>query len=119
MKWTASGYFAVAKVGSGVFAQDATIMHDAEYYVLEAQHAEQWAEDDATVAEKLAAFRDENDGKPPNMLDILIDDTGFGDMGIPEPNTIRGYSPPAIDEFADEGMRLARIYTEPSCTPTR
>ncbi len=25
----------------------------------------------------------------------------------------------AENEFADEGMRLARMYTEPSCTPTR
>ncbi len=41
------------------------------------------------------------------------------DMGIPELNAIRGYSTPAINEFADEGMRLARMYTDPSCTPTR
>ncbi len=52
-------------------------------------------------------------------LQRMIDDMGFGDMGIPELNAIRGYSTPAINEFADEGMRLARMYTEPSCTPTR
>lgn len=49
----------------------------------------------------------------------MIDDIGFGDMGLPELNAIRGYSTPAINEFADEGMRLARMCTEPSCTPTR
>ena len=52
-------------------------------------------------------------------LQRMIDDMGFGDMGIPELNAIRGYSTPAINEFADEGMRLARMYTDPSCTPTR
>jgi arylsulfatase len=34
-------------------------------------------------------------------------------------NAIRGYKTPNINQFADEGMRLARMYTEPSCTPTR
>jgi arylsulfatase len=32
---------------------------------------------------------------------------------------IRGYETPSINQFAREGMRLARMYTEPSCTPTR
>lgn len=52
-------------------------------------------------------------------LQRMIDDMGFGDMGLLELNAIRGYSTPAINEFADEGMRLARMCTEPSCTPTR
>ena len=104
----------------GAFAQDAApIPHDAEYYVLQAQHAEQWAADNAAVDAKLAAFREGNGGKPPNIINILIDDIGFGDLGIPELNAIRGYKTPAINQLADEGMRLARMYTEPSCTPTR
>jgi arylsulfatase len=40
-------------------------------------------------------------------------------MGIPELNAVRGYSTPNINEFAREGMRFVRMYTEPSCTPTR
>ena len=102
-----------------VGAQESPIPHDAEYYILEAQHAEQWTADDAAVDAKLAAFREANGGKPPNLLYILIDDMGFGDMGIPELNAIRGYGTPNINQFADEGMRFARMYTEPSCTPTR
>ena len=43
----------------------------------------------------------------------------IGDVGIPELNAIRGCSTLAIDGFADEGMRLIRMYTEPSRTPTR
>ena len=44
------------------------IAHDAEYYILEAQHGEQWADDDKAVDAKLAAFRKKNSGKPPNVL---------------------------------------------------
>ncbi|SLN73161.1 Arylsulfatase [Roseovarius albus] len=101
------------------YAQDANVSHDAEYYILQAQHAEQWAADDAAVDEALAQFRESNAGNPPNIVSILIDDLGFGDMGIPELNAIRGYSTPNINDFSDEAMRMVRMYTEPSCTPTR
>lgn len=105
-------------IGSAAQAQD-PIAHDAEYYILEAQHAQQWAEDDAAVDDRLAAFREGNDGKAPNILYILVDDIGFGDMGIPELNAVRGISTPNINTLSDQGMRMARMYTEPSCTPTR
>ena len=95
------------------------IVHDSEYYILEAQNGKKWASDDKEVDRKLAEFREKNNGKPPNVLYILIDDLGFGDMGIPELNAIRGYKTPAMNKFADESMRFARMYTEPSCTPTR
>jgi hypothetical protein len=98
-------------------AQASDIIHDAEYYILEAQNGKKWAEDDIAVDEKLAAFRARNGGKSPNILYILVDDIGFGDMGIPELNAIRGYKTPNINKLADESMRFARMYTEPSCTP--
>jgi arylsulfatase len=95
------------------------IIHDTEYYILEAQNSEQWAKDDKTVDDRLAEFRKKNGGKPPNILYILIDDIGFGDLGNADLNAIRGYKTPNINKFARQGMRLARMYTEPSCTPTR
>jgi arylsulfatase len=95
------------------------IIHDAEYLILEAQNGEKWAGDDKAVDAKLAAFRAKNGGKPPNILYILIDDIGFGDLGSRELNAIRGYSTPSINKLARQGMRFARMYTEPSCTPTR
>ena len=97
----------------------ADIVHDAEYYILEAQNAEQWAEEDKALDKQIAEFSKQNGGKPPNIFYILIDDIGFGDLGSKTLNTIRGYKTPAINEVAREGMRLARMYTEPSCTPTR
>ncbi|WP_170479596.1 sulfatase-like hydrolase/transferase [Ruegeria arenilitoris] len=104
---------------SAVVAQNASILHDSEYYILEAQHAEQWAEDDAAVDALLAEFRAKNDGRPPNIISVLIDDIGFGDLGIPELNAVRGYETPNINDFSDQAMRMVRMYTEPSCTPTR
>lgn len=95
------------------------IIHDADHYVLKAQHAEQWAKDDEAVKAKLANFRERNGGNPPNLLYILIDDMGYGDMGIPELNGLRGYETPNVNDFADQSVRLNRMYTEPSCTPTR
>jgi arylsulfatase len=97
----------------------ASIAHDSEYYILKAQNGEQWTKDDKAVDKKLAEFRKKNGGKSPNILYILIDDIGFGDLGIPELNAIRGYKTPNINKLADESMRFARMYTEPSCTPTR
>jgi len=100
-------------------AQEAPIIHDAEYYILEAQNAEKWAADNAEVDQLLEEFQKSNGGKPPNILNILIDDIGFGDLGIPELNAVRGYATPNINDFSDQAMRMVRMYTEPSCTPTR
>ena len=105
--------------GTGSAQAGKKIVHDTEYYILEAQNGKQWTADDKEVDKKLAEFREKNSGKPPNILYILIDDVGFGDLGIPELNAIRGYKTPNINKLADESMRFARMYTEPSCTPTR
>jgi arylsulfatase len=109
---------AVIFAASGI-TQAKEIIHDAEYYILEAQNGEKWAAEDKTLDKKLAEFRAKNDGRPPNIFYILIDDIGFGDLGIPELNSVRGYETPSINKIADEGMRFTRMYTEPSCTPTR
>ncbi|MEP2530749.1 sulfatase-like hydrolase/transferase [Shimia sp.] len=100
-------------------AQDGAIIHDAEYYILEAQNGERWAEDDTRIDAKLAALRGANAGKPPNIVYILLDDLGFGEIGSKELSVVRGYDTPAIAKLAQEGLSLQRMYTEPSCTPTR
>ena len=95
------------------------VIHDAEFYILKKQHGEAWAAEDKLIDQQLSAYRDKNGGNPPNILYILIDDIGFGDLGSKTLNMIRGYETPSINKIAREGMRLARMYTEPSCTPTR
>ncbi|WP_171229429.1 sulfatase-like hydrolase/transferase [Ruegeria sp. HKCCA4008] len=106
-------------ISAPAHAQDAPIAHDSEFYILQAQNKDAWEQDDSAVDQALAAFRDENGGNPPNIISILVDDIGFGDMGIPELNAVRGISTPNINDFSDEAMRMVRMYTEPSCTPTR
>ncbi|MEH6478445.1 MAG: sulfatase-like hydrolase/transferase, partial [Sneathiella sp.] len=119
MKFVLSCGCILASLTTAGLAQEAPIAHDSEYYILEAQLADQWGQDNAAVDAQLAAFRETNGGKAPNILYILVDDIGFGDMGIPELNAVRGISTPNINHLSDQGMRMARMYTEPSCTPTR
>ena len=95
------------------------IIHDAEHYVLEAQHGERWLQEDARISERLEELRRANGGRPPNFVCVLLDDVGFGEIGTPDLDVIRGYSTPNISAFAGEGLSLMRMYTEPSCTPTR
>ncbi|MHC5005823.1 MAG: sulfatase-like hydrolase/transferase [Planctomycetota bacterium] len=108
-----------AALDAPALGQQNAIVHDAEYYILEAQNGQRWEAEDRTLDQQLAAFRERNGGRPPNVFYILIDDIGFGDLGSETLNSIRGYRTPAINSFAREGMRLSRMYTEPSCTPTR
>ncbi|RLB66531.1 MAG: sulfatase [Deltaproteobacteria bacterium] len=95
------------------------IIHDAEYRMIEPQYSELWAAEDEQIDARLAELREKNGGKPPNIVYILLDDLGFGEIGTPDLDVIRGYSTPNISDFASEGVSLMRMYTEPSCTPTR
>jgi arylsulfatase A-like enzyme len=95
------------------------LIHDLEHYILQAQNGEKWQSDDKTIAGKLAAIREKNGGKPPNIVYILLDDLGYGEIGTPGLTPSRGYSTPNIDALARQGLTLMRMYSEPSCTPTR
>ena len=103
----------------GSFASAADLIHDAEYAIIEAQNGETWAADDVTLDQKLADIRAKNGGKPPNIVYILLDDVGFGEMGDPVLNHVRGYTTPNINAFARESLTFSRMYSEPTCTPTR
>jgi arylsulfatase len=116
---TINATLAVSIVFTGPSIAANEIVHDAEYYILQQQHGKAWRAEDKAIDQRLADFRKKNGGKPPNVFYILIDDIGFGDLGSDSLNAIRGYKTPSINKFAREGMRLARMYTEPSCTPTR
>jgi len=94
------------------------IVHDAEYYVLEAQNGEAWAAEDKGLATKLAELK-KKFGQPPNLVHIMWDDTAFGDVGIPAIQQVRGLDTPSINKMAEEGILFTRMYTEVGCTPTR
>ena len=95
------------------------IVHDGEYYFLKSQYGEQWASEDKSIEAELADIRQRNGGKRPNIVYVLIDDVSFGQMGNRAMNYVTGIDTPNINEFASQGMSLMRMYTEPSCTPTR
>lgn len=94
------------------------IVHDAEYYILEAQNGERWAVEDDALDARLAELRAEH-GTPPNIIHVMWDDTSFGDVGIPAISKIRGFETPSINRMAEEGILFTRMYTEVGCTPSR
>lgn len=59
---------------------------------------------------------EEDDGKPPNVLLVLTDDQGFGDLGIHQNAAIET---PTLDQLATSSVRLNRFYVSPVCAPTR
>jgi arylsulfatase A-like enzyme len=108
---------AIAMWSSSTLADE--IIHDREFDFLKAQYAEAWEEEDEQIDEKLAELRGNNGGERPNILFVLIDDVSFGQMGKPALSDVMGIQTPRISEFAKQGISLNRMYTEPSCTPTR
>jgi len=94
------------------------IVHDAEYYVLHAQNGERWEAEDDALDKKLAELKKKH-GTPPNIVYLLWDDTAFGAVGFNGLQKNFGYETPNLNQMADEGINFTRMYTEPSCTPTR
>ncbi|WP_442483080.1 arylsulfatase [Aeoliella sp. SH292] len=55
----------------------------------------------------------------PNILFIVSDDTGYGDLGPYGGGVGRGMPTPNIDNLAAQGMTFFSFYAQPSCTPGR
>ncbi|MCP4399898.1 MAG: sulfatase-like hydrolase/transferase, partial [bacterium] len=94
------------------------IVHDAEYSILVAQHGEKWATEDSEIDKRLDTLRKKH-GKRPNIIYIMWDDMKYGAIGHEMFNKVTGYTSPNINKMAAEGMTFTRMYSEPSCTPTR
>ena len=58
-------------------------------------------------------------GQKPNILLIVSDDTGWGDLGPYLGGEARGMQTPNFDKLAEEGMVFTSFYGQPSCTPGR
>ena len=53
--------------------------------------------------------------KKPNVVFMLVDNIGWGDLGC-----YGGMAPtPRLDQLADEGIRFQNYNVEAQCTPTR
>ena len=94
------------------------IIHDAEYYISQAQNDKKWAKEDKELDEKLKQLK-KKFGTPPNIVYVLWDDVAFGDIGIPAIQKVRGFKTPNLNKLADEGILFTRMYTEVGCTPSR
>ncbi len=55
----------------------------------------------------------------PNIILLVSDDTGYGDLGPYGGGEGRGMPTPNIDRLASEGMTMFSFYAQPSCTPGR
>ncbi|MFO1150302.1 MAG: arylsulfatase [Alsobacter sp.] len=64
------------------------------------------------------AAQAQTQGKP-NILFIVSDDTGYGDLGPYGGGEGRGMPTPNIDKMAESGMTFFSFYAQPSCTPGR
>ena len=70
----------------------------------------------ATACAALPAMAQE---KKPNVVFILADNVGYGDLGPYGGGELRGAPTPRIDQMAREGLRLTQYLVEPGCTPSR
>jgi arylsulfatase A-like enzyme len=61
----------------------------------------------------------EQAGKKPNIVLILADNLGYGELGCYGGGITRGAPTPRLDRLASEGTRLCNFNVEPSCTPSR
>ena len=57
-------------------------------------------------------------GKP-NIVLVLMDNLGYGELGVYGGGILRGAPTPRIDRLAAEGARLLNFNVEAQCTPSR
>lgn len=91
---------------------------DAAFLAHQEKNQAEWAKQDRQIDAKLAAL-EQRFGKKPNIIYILTDDIGWGELGWQGGGKHRGTPTPTLDRLAREGMRFWSAYAEPSCTPSR
>ena len=55
----------------------------------------------------------------PNVVVMMVDNLGWGELGVYGGGELRGAPTPRLDKLASEGMLLQNFNVEPQCTPTR
>jgi arylsulfatase len=55
----------------------------------------------------------------PNIVFVLTDNLGYGELGVYGGGALRGAPTPHIDALAGEGLRLTNFNVEAQCTPSR
>jgi arylsulfatase len=67
----------------------------------------------------ICAFGSANAQDKPNVVIMLGDNVGYGDIGAYGAGEVRGMPTPRIDSIAAQGLRLTQYLVEPGCTPSR
>ena len=57
--------------------------------------------------------------KKPNIVFMMADNLGYGDLGCYGGGEVRGMPTPRIDQLSREGLRFTQFLVEPGCTPSR
>ena len=55
----------------------------------------------------------------PNIVVMMVDNLGWGELGVYGGGELRGAPTPRLDALAAEGLKLQNFNVEPQCTPTR
>src|SRR6202007_2227793 len=69
----------------------------------------------ATVVSTPAAAQQQK----PNVVFILADNVGYGDLGAYGGGELCGAPTPRLDQLAHDGLRFTQFLVEPACTPSR
>jgi len=94
------------------------IQHDAPYLNLEKKYKKEWTSQGKKIDQKLSDLKKKY-GKRPNIIYVLADDVGWGELGCYLGGKLRGTPTPNLDRMSKGGMKFLSHYSEPSCTPTR
>lgn len=54
----------------------------------------------------------------PNVVFMLADNLGYGDVGCNGAGEVRGMPTPNLDRLAHDGLRLNQFLVEAACTPS-
>ena len=68
------------------------------------------------VVAALVAGRSVADDEPPNVVLVITDDQGYGDLGCHGNPVLKT---PNLDRLYDESVRLVDYHVAPTCSPTR
>ena len=75
--------------------------------------------DGTESAEASAALGQAQTAQKPNLLFMLVDNLGYGELGAYGGGATRGAPTPRLDKLASEGLRLTNMNMEAQCTPSR
>ena len=98
---TVNSVLALSLAGNALAKGSAKIVHDAEYYILKAQHGEKWAKEDKALNEKLAELEKKH-GRKPNIVHIMWEDTAVGENGVPQNHEVSGFQTTNIKKLTIE-----------------